>query len=39
VSLEVKTRGMSRAEREEALAASLAFTRQHLAEPAQSPTR
>ncbi len=39
VSLEVKTRGMSRAEREEALAASLAFTRQHLAEPAQSRTR
>ncbi|MFT4109919.1 sugar phosphate isomerase/epimerase family protein [Propionicimonas sp.] len=35
VSVEVKTRGLSRAQRAEALAASLAFTRAHLAVPAE----
>lgn len=39
VSLEVKTRGMTRAEREEVLAASLAFARLHLTAPAENGAR
>jgi sugar phosphate isomerase/epimerase len=39
VSIEVKTRGLARAEREQALAGSLAFARQHLAAPVAQPGR